>query len=346
MQLPRKLDILAGVLAICCAAEAGATAQEADFYRGKTLVISCHTGPGGGYDSYARALSRHIGRHIPGAPNVVVLNQPGAGGLFALNYAARSAPRDGTYLSLVGQGLMVHEPTGQPGMQTSLGDFNWLGNLASSTFIAVTFPNSRIRTLADAQREEVVMPSTGASGTDSQLPAAYNALLGTKFKILPGYDGGGQMNLSAERGETEGRSAWNWTNLKAVYPADAEAGKFHVLIQTGMRREPELPDAPMLLDLVRGDAEKEPVARFLSTTVALNRTLAAPPGTPSARVEILRRAIAETIADPEFLADAAKSGSEIIPMSAEETQASVRQILATPQDVIARVKTALGASLK
>ncbi len=321
-----------------------ADAQDDDFYRGKTLTISCHTGPGGGYDAYARALSRHIGKHITGNPNAIVVNQPGAGGIFAFNYAGRVAPRDGTWINLVGQGLMVHEPTRQPGLQVSLGDFNWLGNLASSTFIAVTFPNSRFRTLDDAKREDVNMPSTGASGTDSQLPAAYNALLGTRFKILPGYDGGGQMNLSAERGETEGRSAWNWTNLKAVYPADV--ARFHVLIQTGMRREPELPDTPLLLDLVNGDPLKEPVARFLSTAVALNRTLAAPPGTPAARVAALRRAIEATVVDPDFLADAQKTGSEIIPMNSDETRAAIRQILATPPEVMERVKSALGTMLK
>ncbi len=334
------------ILAAIAGLAGGAKAQEVDFYRGKTIIIQCHTGPGGGYDAYARALSRHLGRHIPGNPNVIVANQPGAGGLLAFNHSGRMAPRDGTFISLVGQGLMVHEPTGQPGLQVSLGDFNWLGNLAKSTFIAATWPRSRVKTLEDAKNQEVVMPSTGAGGTDSQLPAAYNALLGTRFKIVSGYDGGGQMNLSAERGETEGRSAWNWTNLKAVYPSDSKAGKFNILIQTGMSKEPELPHVPLLLDLVKGDAEKEPVARFLSTAVALNRTLAMPPGAPAARVAILRKALAQTIEDPAFLADAEKSGSEIIPMSGEETRIAIQQILATPKEVIERVKNVLGTTVK
>ena len=334
------MKTLLRVAALICLATA-ANAQEADFYRGKTLTISCHTGPGGGYDTYPRVLSRHLGRHSPGNPNVIVLNQPGAGGLLAINHLGKMAPRDGTFIALVGQGLMVHEPTGLPGMQVSLGDFNWLGNLAKSTFILATWPRSRIKTLDDARKQDVVMPSTGVGGTDSQLPAAYNALLGTRFKVVQGYDGGGQMNLSAERGETEGRGAWNWTNLKAVYPAEAKAGKFNVLIQTGLSREHELPDTPLLLDLVKGDPEKEPVARFLSTAVALNRTLAAPPGVPADRVAILRKAIEDTIRDPEFLAEAEKTGSEIIPMTGEETAAAIRQILATPKDVIERVKNVL-----
>ena len=200
--------IACAAVVACLATSAGA--QDADFYRGKTLTIACHTGPGGGYDTYARVLSRHIGRHIPGNPNVIVLNQPGAGGLLAINHAGKMAPRDGTFFALVGQGLMVHEPTGQPGLQVSLGDFNWLGNLARSTFILATWPRSKIKTLDDAKKQDVVMPSTGVGGTDSQLPAAYNALLGTRFRVVQGYDGGGQMNLSAERGETEGRGAWNW----------------------------------------------------------------------------------------------------------------------------------------
>ena len=132
----------------------------------------------------------------------------------------------------------------------------------------------------------------------------------------------------------------NWTNLKAVYPSQAK--DFSVLIQTGMEKEHELPHAPLLLDLVKGDPQKEPVARFLSTTVALNRTLAAPPGLPAERVAILRKAIEETIRDPEFLAEAEKTGSEIRPMSGEETSSAVRQVLATPKDVIERVKPVLG----
>lgn len=326
--------------AIVTATAAGA--QDAGFYRGKTLTISCHTGPGGGYDTYARVLSRHIGKHIPGNPNVVVVNQPGAGGLFAINHAGKFAPRDGTFISLVGQGMTVHEPTGQPGLQVSLGDFNWLGNLARSTFILATWPRSKIKTLEDAKAQDVVLPSTGVGGTDSQLPAAYNALLGTRFKVVVGYDGGGQMNLSAERGETEGRGAWNWTNLKAVYPEDAKAGRFNVLIQTGLVKEHELPHVPLLLDLVRGDAVKEPVARFLSTTVALNRTLAAPPGVPAERVAILRKAFEAVIRDKDFLAEAERTGSEILPMTGEETHAAVTGALATPKDVIERVKPVLG----
>src|SRR5215510_202592 len=132
-----------------------------DFYAGKTISFSTHTGPGGGYDTYLRLLARHMGRHIAGRPAIVVVNQPGAGGLLALNQAGRVAAKDGTFLTLVSQGLLVHEATGQGGLQVSLADFKWLGNLSQSNIVTVTWHTSGVRTLADAKVRDVSVGSTG-----------------------------------------------------------------------------------------------------------------------------------------------------------------------------------------
>ena len=319
----------------------GAGAQTQDFFAGKTLTLSTHTGPGGGYDTLIRLYARHVSRHLPGAPHVVVVNQPGAGGLTAFNHAGKAAPQDGTFLTLVGQGLMVHEPTGQPGMQLSLAAFKWLGNFSQAPNVTAVWHSSKARSLDDARRMEVVLGSTGAGSPDAQIPAVYNALLGTRFKVVFGYEGGGALNLAMERGEIEGRGTNTWGSYKATLPGAVAEGKLIPLIQIGLKKDRDLPETPLFLDTVKGDGEREAVARFLSLTTAVSRPLAAPPGVPEERVTLLRKAFEATVKDPDFLAEAQRLAVDIDPMTGAEVQEAVRQILATPKEVIARTQAAL-----
>ena len=336
-----RIRALAPMAALSLVAASVSLAQAQDFYAGKTIAMSTHTGPGGGYDTLIRLLSRHVSRHVPGRPNIVVVNQPGAGGLTAFNHAGKVAPQDGTFLTLVGQGLMVHEPTGQPGMQLSLAAFKWLGNVSQAPNVTAVWSGSKARTLEDARRMDVVLGSTGAGSPDAQIPTVYNALLGTRFKIVFGYEGGGALNLAMERGEIEGRGTNTWGSYKATLPDAVAQGKLIPLIQIGLKKDRDLPDTPLFLDTVKGDGDHEPVARFLSLTTAISRPLAAPPGVPDERVALLRRAFDETMADPEFLAEAQRLSVDIDPMTGAQTQEAVRQILATPRDVIAAAQAAL-----
>ena len=188
--------------------------------------------------------------------------------------------------------------------------------------------------------------STGAGSPDAQIPAVYNALLGTKFKVVYGYEGGGALNLAMERGEIEGRGTNTWGSYKATLPKAVAEGKLVPLIQIGLKTDRDLPAVPLFLDQVKGDAQKEPVARFLSLTTAISRPLAAPPGVPDERVAVLRKAFDETVIDPEFLAEAQKLSVDIDPMTGAEMQEAVRQILATPKDVIARTQAALDGKVR
>lgn len=324
-----------------CTAVLPACAEE--FYAGKSITISTHTGPGGGYDTLLRLIARHMGRHIPGSPAFIATNMPGAGGLTAFNHAARLAPQDGTFLTLVGQGLVVHEPTGQPGLQASLGAMNWIGNASQSPNVTVVWHTSPVKTIDDARKREVLVGSTGAGAPDAQMPRVYNALLGTRFKVVTGYTGGAQINLAMERGEVDGRGTNTWPSYKATFPDAVRENKLVPLIQIGLKRDPDLPDVPLLTDLVAGDAQREAVARFLSLTTAISRPLAAPPNVPTERVEVLRRAFDATMRDESFLAEADRLKIDIDPMTGEDTEAAIRQVLATPHDVIARTQEALGA---
>ena len=319
-----------------------AQAQSASF-AGKALTLMCHTPPGGGYDAYVRLLSRYLGRFLPGGPNVIVANKPGAGGYVAANYAVNIAPCDGTFMVLMQQSTLLDEPMGRSAMRTSLRDFNWIGNLSQSNNLLVTWHMSQIKTIGDAQKREAPIGASGANSTAAQLPAFLNAILGTRFKVVLGYEGGAAINLAMQRGEVEGRGAGTWATYKSTSTADLREGRLNLLVQIGLRKEPELSDVPLLADLVKGDATKEQVARFVSLGLSISRPLAAPPGVPPERVELLRRAFDATMQDPQFLDEANKLSLEIDPMTGEEVQTGVSQILATPPDVIDVIRSAMTA---
>ena len=333
-----------GGLALLACCLAGVPAQAEDFYAGKSITLSTHTGPGGGYDTLLRLVARHLGRFIPGSPGFIATNMPGAGGLTAFNHAARLAPQDGTFLTLVGQGLLVHEPTGQPGLQASLGVMNWIGNASQSPNVTVVWHTSPVKSIDDARHRETLVGSTGAGSPDAQMPRVYNALLGTRFKVITGYTGGAQINLAMERGEVDGRGTNTWPSYKATFPDAVRENKLLPLVQIGLKRDPDLPSVPLLTDLVAGDAQREAVARFLSLTTAISRPFAAPPLVPAERVALLRRAFDAMMRDEAFLAEADRVKIDIDPMTGEETQAAIVQILATPPDVIARTQAALGTN--
>jgi tripartite-type tricarboxylate transporter receptor subunit TctC len=333
--------LLAGCL---LAVLAGTPAAAADFFSGKTISISTHALPGGGYDTYLRALSAHFGKHIAGHPNVIIVNQPGAGGLTAINYAGRIAPRDGTFLTLANEGILFAQATGGKGLRVSLDDFHWIGNFVQSNVLIITWYKSPVRTFADAQRKEATLGTTGAGAESDLLPLLVNALTGTKFKLIRGYEGASQMNVAMERGELDGRGATMWASYKVSNPNELRDHKFNPIVQLGTRKEPDLPDVPLLADLVRGNPQKEAIAQFVSLANAYARPVAAPPGVPADRVDMLRRAFDATMKDPEFLADARRLRLEITPSSGEEVQRGVHTVLTTPGEIIRETSTVMSTA--
>ena len=338
-----RLAIHAAVVAVCAVAPAQSLRAQ-DFYAGKTITMMVHTTPGGGYDTYMRLLARHLGSHIPGNPDIVVVNKPGAGGLLAANYAGKIASRDGTFVAMMQEALLLDQALGAPGLQTSLRDFSWIGNLSQSNNVIGTFASSPVKTLADAQMREATIGASGSGGTAAQVPAIINALVGTRFKVVLGYGGGAAISLAMEPGEVDGRGASTWATYQTTSAAQIRAGQFNVLVQIGLRSEPDLPAVPLLADLVRGDPKKEEVARFVSLALSLSRPIAAPPDVPPERVALLRAAFDATMKDDAFRADAQKLGAAIDPMPGRRVQDTVDEVMATPPDVIAMVKTALAAA--
>jgi tripartite-type tricarboxylate transporter receptor subunit TctC len=321
-------------------------ASAEEFFAGRTITLATHSEPGGGYEVYLRLLANHLGRHLPGQPSFAIVNQPGRGGLDAVNYAASAAPQDGTFLTIVSQSVPVLEATGGSGLSTSLARFKWIGNFTRANNVTVTWAASGVRSLQDAMAREVVMGATGA-GTSSEMgPILYNALLGTRFRVVTGYSGAAALNAAMRRREIDGRASSTWASIKLTLGDEFKSGNVKVLVQMGLRKEPELQEVPLLSELVAGDPNKAAIARFMSLSVSAARPIAAPPGVPDDRVALLRRAFDATVQDPQFIAEARTRGSDIDPMTGEETQAVVTAFLATPKPVIADLKAALGGFLR
>ena len=307
----------------------------ADFYAGagKEIRAVIRSEPGSGYDQLTRLLARHMPRHIPGAPAFVSVNMPGGGGILAANYLANVAPKDGTILSIVGQGLVADQALGlSPQLKADVGKFNWIGNLQSSNQMLAVWHASPTRSLEDAKTRETTIGTTGAGSASVHYPTFYNNVLGTRFKIVFGYTSGPAINLAMERGEVEGRGTNTYASYLSATPHYIEKKLIRPLIQIGVKKDPAMPDAPLLLDQPVRDEHKAPVA-FMSKAATMGRPLATTPDAPPDRVAALRKAFDATMKDPAFVAEAEKMQAEIDPMSGEDLARLVNDILAAGPQV-------------
>ena len=311
----------------------------ADFYRGKQIKIYIRAAPGGNYDVYSRLLGRHIARFLPGNPSVLPVNMPGGGGLVALNYVARVAPRDGTVITMITQSFPMDQALGlDKNLKVDLRTLNWIGNMSETNEFFYTNKASPTKTLEDARRRETPVAATGAGSIMTQLAAVYNNMLGTRFKVIYGYPSGPDMTLAMERGEVEGRST---SNPQVLGPSKAEvAAKYNFLIQAGLRKLADYQEVPLLRELA-GTAEQQAVFDFVSKAVVVARPIATNPGVPPERVAALRRAFDAAMADPLFLDEARRENLDIGTRSGEELQAILAEMLATPPSILAQVAQAI-----
>jgi tripartite-type tricarboxylate transporter receptor subunit TctC len=329
---------LAGVLIAAAPALADPVA---DFYKGKQIRFVVRTPTGGDYDQYTRLLARHMGKHIPGNPQLVAVNMPGGGGILAANYMAEIAPRDGTVIGIVSQGLASDQALGvSPQLKADLRKFNWIANVVYSNQMLVVWKTSPTRTIEDAQKRVTTIGTTGAGSASVQYPAFYNNVLGTKFKIVFGYPGGQYIDLAMERGEVEGRGTTPYAALMSAKPTWIPSRQVIPLIQAGVEKEPGLPDVPLIIDQpVR--AEDKPLLNFMAQISAVGRPLATTPGVPPERVAALRAAFFATVKDPEFIAAAAQENLEIRPITGDKLQEIIVGLLNAPPDVRERMKATL-----
>ena len=343
MRVLRTFPALAGLLLASgtFATTSAAADPLADFYRGKQMQMIVATSPGGDYDTRARLLARHIGRHIPGEPTVIARNMPGGVGVAAANYMMGVAPKDGTALHAIMQGMAALQATGgQSQVEFDVTKFSWIGNTTDSPNIINSWHTTGITRIEQVFTQELVVGAPGTATSSVYYPLALNVLVGTKFKIISGYPGGNDVNVAMERGEVGGRGSNSLAAWKATRPHWLKEGKVHFLVQIGLKRHPELPDVPLFFELAKNEDDRQ-VLRFLSADIPLSRAIVTTPGVPADRVAALRRAFDLTMKDAAFLAEADKGQIDISPSSGVDAEKIVAEIVNAPAAVRARAKAIL-----
>jgi tripartite-type tricarboxylate transporter receptor subunit TctC len=325
-----SLTILAAVLSAPIAARAE------DYFKGKSIHMIVGTPPGGGYDTYARLLARHLADFIGGKPSIIVSNMPGASGTKAASYLFSIAPKDGTVIVTFNKSMPLYQALGQSGSAFKTEQMSWIGNVSQTADIVAVWHTTGVKSIADAKRREVIM-GADSSGTMTAYPALLNAALGTRFKIVTGYAGGPAVDHAMEQGEVEGRGSNPWTSWKATRPGWIRDRLITPLVQVGLRKEADLPGVPLLTDLAETD-EQRSMFRFISAPASIERPFAGPPGMAPEALDVLRRAFDKTVRDPAFLSEAAQLNLDVDPHSGEEVARIVADIVGTPPAIVRKVR--------
>jgi tripartite-type tricarboxylate transporter receptor subunit TctC len=306
-----------------------------DFYRGRDITLIIASGVAGGYDTYARVFARHFADHVPGRPAVIAKNIPAGGGLTAANTLFSVSAKDGLAIAALTNGVAMDPLFGNPGARFDAQQFGWLGSIGKLQNVCATWHESPIRTIAAAREREVVVAAAGATSNTAIVPRVLNAALGTRFKIVAGYDPGAGLNLALESREVEGICGLSWSTLKASRPDWIRDRKLNVILQMALDKLPDLADVPSALDLVADPAARK-VLELILIRQEMGRPLAAPPGVPAERLAALRAAFAATMADADFLAEAQRFQLEVDPLGGEAIGRLLAGAYAAPRDVVAR----------
>jgi tripartite-type tricarboxylate transporter receptor subunit TctC len=339
MQVFRATSLVAATFAAIISAGTGVAAQTSEqFYGGKVIDLVIGYPPAGSNDTYARLLARHLGKHIPGNPNIVPKNMPGAGSFLALGQVSNAAPKDGTVIGIGAPTAPLDEKLGTQGVRFKTAELNWIGRIDSLINIVFMWKTSPVKTVADAQKIESTLSATGIGSTVSVYPTVMNNVLGTKFKLIMGYRGSNEAQLAVERGEVEGHST-SWTAVKVAHPDWLPSKSITILVQFGLTRHPELPDVPTVVDLARNDEERA-ILRAVMNATEVGTAFFTTPGAPADRVHALRRAFDATMKDPDFLAEAQKTKLTVNPITGEELQKLVTEVSSLPPDLLEKVRAA------
>jgi tripartite-type tricarboxylate transporter receptor subunit TctC len=320
------------VAVLLWSAHAGAQTIE-EFYKSKPITMLVGSAAGGGYDIYGRVLARHMSRHIPGNPGIIVKNMPAAAGLAAASALYATAEKDGSVIAAFTNGAAMDPLFGNPGARFDAQKFNWLGSIGKLQNVCATWHLSPVRTIGAARSREVIVAGAGATSNTAIVPKTLNALIGTKFKLIAGYDAGTGLTLAMERGEAEGVCGLSWSTIKVSRPHWIRDKLLNVIVQMGLTPLPDLPDVPSALDLVT-DPEKKDVLTLILIRQEAGRPFAAPPGVPAERIAALRRAFEATLVDPEFRADAEKAQLEIEPLTASEIEQFLAMAYGAPPAIV------------
>ncbi len=338
----------AAALAMMMGAISGAMALEdetlARFYKDKTVTIAVGSSPGGGLDTFGRLLSRHMGKHIPGKPTVVVSNVPGAGGNVLANNLYTLVPKDGTYMGITFPSVIIDPLLSENHRGYDPTKFNYIGNANAEVLVCLLRRDVGVKSLEDFLKADLIIGATAPGSTTADFPMIVKGLLGAKFRLVTGYQGSREVTLAIEKNEVQGICGLGWSTVKVQYPDILKGEMFaSVFAQEDLKGHPELNamKVPLIYSLAKSDEDKQALQMFYAQN-AFSRPFILPPGVPADRVEALRKIFLETIADPELQADARKMNIEAVPTSGAELQQIIANMYATSPAVVARVKKGMG----
>ena len=325
--------VMLGALSLTAPARAD---TPADFYRGKTITVIVGFGAGGGFDLYARLVAKHLGRHIEGKPNFVVKNMPGAGGRIAADFMTNVATQDGTFIAFLPSAIVVDQLLDPRENRFDAAKFNWLGRLNDIAQVAVVWHTAPALTVEAAKEKEVVLAASSPLNLSATLPLAFNRMVGTKFKVVPGYTT--DMVLAMERGETHGVGGTSWEPLRVSHADLVRDNKIRMLYLMGITRNRELPDVRTIVEFGETEEDRQ-VFRLLGSISDIGRALVGGPHIPVERARVLRDAIALLVKDAAFVADADRLGLGLNYLPGEALKAIVDDLNASPKSVIEKTKS-------
>jgi tripartite-type tricarboxylate transporter receptor subunit TctC len=313
-------------------------AAPVDFYRGKTINVLIGYAPGGGYDLYARVLSQHLGKHIPGNPTVIPQNMPGAGSLKVANYIYSVVPKDGLNIGTFSRTMGTAQLLGHATFDAT--KFSWLGSISRETSLCISMKSSPIQTWEDVLNKSFVAGGDGADADPDIFAKLFKNVFGAKIRLATGFPGTSAIALAMTRGEVHGLCGISWSTIKSQHPDWLKENKINLLLQAAEKKDPELPNVLTVQEVTKTDEQRQ-ILDFAIVGQTMARPFAAPPGIPADRLAILRKAFDDTLKDPAFLADAKRLQLDVSPVSAEETQKLIAAIYATPKDVAAKAARAM-----
>jgi tripartite-type tricarboxylate transporter receptor subunit TctC len=323
------------IAAIIAASQGPAVAQ--GFYKGKQVTLLVAGTAGGGIDIGARVMARHLGKYIPGNPNVVAQLMPGAGGIRMIDHMNQVAPRDGTVIGTVAPGPIIEPLVGKRKINYRMTDFTMLGAMDKDVTLCLAWGASNFKTIQDVMNTTMAVAGTGAGSSTDIYPMFLNEVMGTKFRVITGYQGSQETIIAIERGEVDGRCGWGWSSLNSTKPDWVRDKKVTYLLQLALERNPKI-DAPLGLDFAKDEATRQMMILMFGP-LALNKPFFGPPGMPAERTAELRKAFAQALNDKDLRADAIKAfGEDLEPTSGEQAQKLIADMYATPAAVTERLR--------
>ncbi|MDH7798394.1 MULTISPECIES: tripartite tricarboxylate transporter substrate-binding protein [unclassified Beijerinckia] len=302
------------------------------FFKGKTINLYIGFGAGG-YDNYGRIIARFMGRHIPGRPDLVPMNMPGAGSMKLALYLRDVAPKDGTAFGIVDRGLFIIPLVDPNSPKIDFSTMSWIGSVTEDSMVCVALNSSKVKTFEDLQRLEFVAGGISRADISYTAAALLQNMFGAKIKFVSGYPGGNDISLAMERGEVEGRCAWSLSSIMSTRPNWIADKTINVIVQYGLKRNPDIANVPTVMELADTERKKA-IVRFLFISLTAGRPFVGPPAIPPDRLKALREAFMRTTADPDFVAEAKKVGLDVSPIDGSAVEDVLRQIYATPPDIV------------